>query len=475
MMPLNRISAGSPSVRPIKVLQFGDGNFLRGFADWVIDILNEKTAFNGDVVVVRPLRKDRKAGPDPQDGLYHILLNGLQQGQEVSSIRLITCLAATVNPYLEFDRYLKTGENPDLQFILSNTTEAGIQFNADDLSPDLPTESFPAKVTSLLYHRFKFFHGTADKGIILLPCELIESNGNTLKSIVLKYIDFWKLPDAFAQWIQECNIFCNSLVDRIVPGFPKDNLDEIQKRIGYDDIHLVSAEPFHLWVLEAPEKVQQLFPAHKVGLSVKYVDDLTPYRAQKVGILNGAHTSLVPVAYLHGLRTVKEAVDNDYTGKFIRETIFDEILPTLDLPQEELRKFADDTLERFQNPFIRHELKSIALNSISKFKVRVLPTILTYIKRTQKLPHHLLYSFAALIRFYKGEWKGEALPLNDSPDVIEFFSEAWQGKKTESVVRRVLSNTALWGEDLTGIEGLPDYVTKALNTLEATGTFEAMS
>jgi tagaturonate reductase len=308
-----------------------------------------------------------------------------------------------------------------------------------------------------------------------LPCELIESNGNTLKSIVLKYIDFWKLPDAFAQWIQECNIFCNSLVDRIVPGFPKDNLDEIQKRIGYDDIHLVSAEPFHLWVLEAPEKVQQLFPAHKVGLSVKYVDDLTPYRAQKVGILNGAHTSLVPVAYLHGLRTVKEAVDNDYTGKFIRETIFDEILPTLDLPQEELRKFADDTLERFQNPFIRHELKSIALNSISKFKVRVLPTILTYIKRTQKLPHHLLYSFAALIRFYKGEWKGEALPLNDSPDVIEFFSEAWQGKKTESVVRRVLSNTALWGEDLTGIEGLPDYVTKALNTLEATGTFEAMS
>ena len=466
------MNAGSPPPRPIRVLQFGDGNFLRGFADWVIDILNEKTDFNGDVLVIRPLRKDRMSEPDAQQGLYHVLLNGLQNGKEVSTTRLITCLAGTIDPYQEFEKFLQAAENPDLQFVLSNTTEAGIAFDPDDKDPLAQSESFPAKLTSLLYHRFKFFQGAPDKGLIHLPCELIENNGDTLRSVVLSYCDLWKLPPEFAKWISQDNVFCNSLVDRIVPGFPKDNIEEIQKRIGYGDNHVVSAEPFHLWVIEAPESVQQKFPAHKAGLSVKYVDDLTPYRSQKVGILNGAHTCLVPVAYLHGLRTVKESVDDPYTGRFIRETIFEEIVPTLDLPKAELKKFAEDTLERFQNPFIRHELKSIALNSISKFKVRVLPTILRFIDREQKLPLHLLYSFAALIRFYKGDWKGEALPLADAPEVLTFFKKAWDTNNAESVVQQVLGNKTLWDTDLTMVPGLADYLVKSLGTLETTGIFE---
>ncbi|MDH4092938.1 MAG: tagaturonate reductase [Cyclobacteriaceae bacterium] len=468
---LNRANTGYTKLRPVKVLQFGDGNFLRGFADWVIDILNEKTDFNGDVLLVRPLRKNRISVKDEQDGLYHVILKGLQHGEEISITRLITCVAGAINPYTAYDQFLRAAENPDLQFIISNTTEAGIAFNPNDHDPNALPESFPAKVAILLYHRFKFFKGNPGKGLVLMPCELIEKNGDALKSIILQYCNLWKLPDAFVLWLSACNSFCNSLVDRIVPGFPKETIQEIQQATGYEDKVAVSAEPFYMWVIEAPKYVQLLFPAEKAGLSVKYVDDLTPYRAQKVSILNGAHTALVPVAYLRGLRTVRESVDDAYVGEFIRKAIFKEIIPTLDLPADELKKFADATLERFQNPFIRHELKSIALNSVSKFKVRVLPTILEYKKRTGKLPKRLLYSFAALILFYKGEWKGETLPVNDTPEVITFFKEAWSADDPEMVLHQVLENTSLWGSDLTEIDGLSEIVKKSLLQLETTGMF----
>jgi tagaturonate reductase len=274
----------------------------------------------------------------------------------------------------------------------------------------------------------------------------------------LQYVDHWKLSTEFKNWIIETCVFCNTLVDRIVPGFPKDTIKEIQQQLGFEDNLVVSAEPFHLWVIEAPFVVKKAFPTEKAGLQVKFVSDLTPYRTRKVRILNGAHTALVPVAYLSGLRLVKESVDDVTIGKFIRDTISEEIVPTLDLPADELQQFANDVIERFQNPFIKHELISIALNSISKFKVRVLPSLLGYHKKTGKLPERLVFSLAALIRFYKGEWQGETIPLNDSTEILDFFKQTWALNDQSKTIQAVLSNQSLWGADLTAIAGLEKMV-----------------
>ncbi|HEY9046328.1 MAG TPA: tagaturonate reductase [Ohtaekwangia sp.] len=455
---LNRQTASIPQTRPVKVLQFGEGNFLRAFVDWIIDILNEKTDFNGAVEIVQPISKGMATMVNDQDGLYHVVLNGIQQGQTVSETRLITCVAGAFNPYDDFQHFLKTAENPHLQFIISNTTEAGITFSANDTAAGTLADTFPGKITQLLYHRFIYFHGAADKGLALIPCELIEKNGDTLKQTILQYIDLWKLPEAFKQWVLTENTFCNTLVDRIVPGFPKDTIRSIQESVGYEDNLVVTAEPFHLWVIEATDGVHAAFPADKADLQVKFVKDLTPYRTRKVRILNGAHTALVPVAYLRGLRTVRESVEDSYAGEFIRQAIFEEIIPTLDLPQEELQQFANDVIERFQNPFIRHELISIALNSISKYKVRVLPSVLEYYKRKGQLPERLLFSLAALIRFYKGEVKREAIPLNDTPEILEFFKKAWSTNNPVQVVKATLANKAFWDQDLTQIPGLENKV-----------------
>jgi tagaturonate reductase len=463
---LNRTTTDQKKIRPIKVLQFGDGNFLRGFADWVIDILNEKTDFNGDIQIIRPLRKDRFKTIDEQDGLYHVQVRGLRNGKIVSENRLITCVAGAINPYTEFQPFLKSAENPDLQFVISNTTEAGLVFNSSDNNPDELPESFPAKLTLLLFRRFTVFHGDPEKGLVLMPCELIDKNGDVLKKILLQYCSVWKLPDAFIQWLNHHNTFCNSLVDRIVPGFPKETMAELQEATGFEDHRAVAAEPFFLWVIEAPAFVQQEFPAEKAGLSVKYVTDLAPYAIRKVRILNGAHTALVPVAYLRGIKTVRESVEDPFAGDFIRKAIYEEIIPTLDLPVEELRQFAGDVLERFQNPFIRHELKSIAMNSISKFRIRVLPTIKEYHKRSGKLPKRLVYSLAALIRFYKGDWNGELLPVNDSSEIVETFKEIWNNHPAEAVPQLVLSSTTIWGEDLSRIEGLLERVKTSLQEIE---------
>lgn len=471
MKPLNRQTAQSPNQRPVKVLQFGEGNFLRGFVDWMIDVLNERTGFNGAVDVVQPRDRSRRTiqALQQQDGLYHVLLNGIQGGKATQEKRLITCIASALNPYDDYDAYLKRGENPDLLFIFSNTTEAGIAYNEKDISIDAIPASFPGKLTALLYHRFRHFKGAADSGLTIIPTELIENNGAILKQIVLQYAQSWNLPLSFTNWIDENIIFCNTLVDRIVPGFPQDTIREVQQELGYADNLVVTAEPYHLLVIEAPESVKQALPTEEAGLQVKFVADLTPYRTSKVRILNGAHTTLVPVAYLHGLRTVQEAVEDKHTGKFIREAIYEEIIPALDLPEEELKQFAGDVLERFQNPFIRHELLSISLNAISKYKVRVLPSVLEYHRRTGKLPKRLLLALAALILFYRGEWRGESIPLNDSPEVLQFFEKAWQQGDAAAVVAAVLSNTDLWETDLTQAEGLAAAVTAHIEQLQQTG------
>jgi tagaturonate reductase len=463
---LNRETTGLSQTRPIKVLQFGEGNFLRAFADWVIDILNEKTDFNGAVQVVQPIQQGMGKMVNAQDGLYHVVLNGIKNGKPSQETRLVTSVAGVINPFEDLSGYLKTGENPALKFILSNTTEAGITFSPLDKSPDVFPETFPGKLTVLLYHRYRFFNGAADKALIVMPCELIDKNGDTLRQTILQYIAHWQLPEGFKNWITQHTIFCNTLVDRIVPGFPKDTIAEIHASTGYEDNLVVMAEPFHLWVIEAPESVRLAFPADKAGLQVKFVKDMAPYRTRKVRILNGAHTALVPVAYLHGLRTVKEAVDDPFAGDFIRNAIQEEIIPTLDLPADELKQFAHDVFERFQNPFIRHELMSIALNSVSKYTVRVLPTVLKYIELKKQLPDRLILSLASLIRFYKGEWQGESIALKDTPEVLDFFRTVWQTNDPETVARKTLSNVSFWEQDLTKIDGLVEKVASNLRTLE---------
>ncbi|HEX8061515.1 MAG TPA: tagaturonate reductase [Cyclobacteriaceae bacterium] len=427
--------------RPVKIIQFGAGNFLRGFCDWMVDILNEKTSFNGNVAIVQPIRRGMGSEIDKQDGLFHVVL----KNQEVDENRLITCVDSVINPFEEPERFLSLAENPDLEFIFSNTTEAGITFNAND------NDTFPGRATALLYHRFKTL---PSKRLTFLPSELIENNGAALKAVVRQYADHWKLPVEFTSWIDDKVVFCNTLVDRIVTGY-----QDISSRTGYDDKFTVMAEPYHLWVIEAPAHVRKALPLDDAPLNVLFVDDLTPYRTRKVRILNGAHTTLVPVAYLKGLRTVRESVEDAEVGNYLLKAIYEEIIPTLDLPKEELTTFADDVMDRFRNPFIKHELANIALNSVSKYKVRVLPSVLKYIELRKQLPKRLLYSLAALIKLYKTN-------INDTPEVTKFFKQAWDGNDAVFAAKSILGNKAFWGQDLNEIPGLNKLVTEDLKVLE---------
>jgi tagaturonate reductase len=461
---LNRKTAGVSSARPVKVIQFGEGNFLRAFVDWIFDILNEKTEFNGSIDVIQPIAQGMGSLINEQDGLYHVVLNGIKDGKPSTETRIITSVNRVINPFEELPAYMKAAENPDLRFIVSNTTEAGIAFNPTDNDPGILPESFPGKLTIFLWHRYSHFQGDKGAGLIFLPCELIEKNGDNLKRAILQYADHWHLPGAFGKWISQDNKFCNTLVDRIVPGYPKDTIHQIQAGIGYDDKLVVTAEHFHLWVIEGDEGLRKELPTEKAGLHVKFTSDLTPYRTRKVRILNGAHTAMVPIAYLMGLRRVKESIDHPVIGDFVRKCLYEEIIPTLDLSKEELHQFAHDVIERFQNPFIRHELSSIALNSISKFKVRVLPSLLRYFEIKAALPEKLVLSLAALIQFYKGQWNGEAIPVSDSPEVVTFFKNAWTNPSVFEVATLVLGNKDFWGADLTKVPGLPHAITGYLES-----------
>ncbi|WP_215223708.1 tagaturonate reductase [Echinicola shivajiensis] len=465
MKTLNRQNIPQSPERPVKVLQFGEGNFLRGFVDWIIDIMNEKTDFNGDVQIIQPIPQGMGDLINKQDGLYHVQLSGIQNGIAQESTRLINCVKGVLNPYEDYQAYLKLAENPDLKFIISNTTEAGISFNPNDDSKDKIPDSFPGKLTALLYHRFEVFHCNPEKGLHIIPCELIDKNGEKLKEIILQYASLWQLPKGFIDWLNGSNTFSNTLVDRIVPGFPKETIKEIQNDIGYEDNLVVKAEPFHLWVIEGPEAIKEDFPADKAGLDVIFVKDQSPYRTRKVRILNGAHTSLVPVAYLNGLRTVRKSVEDPKVGKFLNDTIQNEIIPTLDLPKEELEQFANDVMDRFKNPFVKHLLSSIALNSISKFKVRVLPSLLEYKKRKGELPQNLVHSLAALLLFYKGTYNGQPTPLNDDEEIVSFFKRIWEFENLEKVTHEALANTNLWDMDLSAIDGLESSVVAQLNIL----------
>lgn len=478
-MKLNNEVVKSRVKHPEKVLQFGEGNFLRAFVDWIIDKMNKEADFNGSVVAVQPIANGLVHLLNEQDGLYTLYLRGIKNNEAVSEHFLIESISRGINPYADYDEYMKTAENPELRFIISNTTEAGIAFNENDKLEDRPQNSFPGKLTALLYKRYTAFNGSADKGLIIIPCELIDRNGDNLKSIILKYAELWKLGEGFIRWINESNTFCNTLVDRIVPGYPKDRIAEIHKELGYEDNLVVEGEQFHLWVIEGPKWIQKEFPTDKVGLNVLFVDDMTPYRTRKVRILNGAHTTMVPVSYLYGLETVRETVEDEVMGEFVRDALYEEIVPTLDLPKEELEGFAADVLDRFRNPFIKHYLMSIALNSMSKFETRVLPSILEYIKRKNELPKKLVFSLAALMAFYKGDRNGEPIELNDNQDILELYKEAWSKvdgseESYRNLVKTILGYKNNWKMDLNEVKGLTDLVTHYLMQIEKLGIKKAL-
>ncbi len=457
-----------------RILQFGEGNFLRAFANWMIQEMNTKADFDGGVVVVQPIEQGLVEMLNDQDGLYTLYLNGIKNGKAISEHQVIDCIQRGINPYQEFDAYMANAENPDLRFVISNTTEAGINYDVTDKLQDTPQKSFPGKLTVLLYKRFKHFGGASDKGLIIIPCELIDRNGDNLKKIILQFAEDWNLGEAFVQWINEDNIFCNTLVDRIVPGYPREKMDSITEALGYKDNLVVEGEQFHLWVIEGPKSVKEEFPADACGLNVVFTDNMEPYRTRKVRILNGAHTTLVPVGYLYGIDKVRESLEDPVVGSFLKDAIFEEICPTLDLSDEELKQFSSDVLDRFRNPYLEHALMSISLNSISKYKTRVLPSVLEFINRKNTLPKRLLFSLAALIAFYKGDRNGEHIALKDDQKVLDFFTEQWASNDSSTVVKNVLANTDFWGCDLMEIKGIQELVAINLENILNKGMNEAL-
>ena len=411
--------------KPIKVLQFGEGGFLRGFVDWMLQIANEKGAFNGGVCVVQPIEKGMCDILTEQKGVYTHLCRGVE-GVDVKKIDVIS---SCVKPYDNFDEYMSVAEIKELRFIVSNTTEAGIRVNREDKITNTPASSFPGKLTQLLLKRYELGLG----GFVFLPCELIENNGSELKKCILEYCALWSLDKGFVKWIEEENIFCNTLVDRINTGYPKG--ESIAEE--YDDKLLNTSEYFHLWVISGYDGLFSELPFDKCGLNVIVTSELERYRTRKVRILNGSHTSMIPYALLCGVETVKDCLESPVISAHLK-SCQEEIVASLDMNKDEALEYASQVMTRFANPYIKHMCQSIALNSVSKFKVRVLPSILEYEKKYGYAPKTLLFSLAKLIEFYK---KGTP---NDNPQETE--------KMKNGTVKEILSDASLWGQDISRFE-----------------------
>ncbi|SCB78885.1 tagaturonate reductase [Gilliamella bombicola] len=463
-----------------RVVQFGEGNFLRAFLDWQLDILNEKTDLDAGVVVVRPLNTDFPPSLNTQDGLYTTLIRGLNEHNEaVKEFRMIRSVNDEINVYTQYDQYLELAKDPNIQFIFSNTTEAGISYVESDKITDKPAISYPAKLTAFLHERFLHFSGSKESGLIIIPCELIDYNGDALKKLVLNYAQQWQLSDKFISWIENDNLFCSTLVDRIVPGYPKAQITELEAELGYKDNFIDTAEYFYLFVIQGPQWLAEKLCLDKCNMNIKIVDDIKPYKERKVAILNGAHTALVPVAYLAGIDTVGESMNDPQILSYIKDTIFDEIIPVLDLPHQELVDFAESVISRFKNPFIEHQLMSIALNSMTKFKTRILPQLLAYQKEKGVLPKHLVFSFAALIALYRGIRNEQNYSLQDDAIWLERFRSGWmkiaEGRGTfADLVNTILSDDTHWEHNLLSIPQLAETITQYLAVIIEKGVRSAI-
>ena len=468
---------------PERVMQFGEGNFLRAFVDYFIDVLNEKAGFGSKVVLCQPIAPGLADVINEQEGLYTLFLRGFQNGEAVNKKRVISCVSRCLNPYQNYEEVLACADNPDLRFITCNTTEAGIVYDPSCQFADRPASSFPGKLTQFLYRRFQTFGEVTGKGFIVLSCELIDDNGKELEKCVLEYAKQWQLGEDFINWIKKENTFCSTLVDRIVTGYPRTEAAAICEKLGYEDNLLDTGEIFGFWVIEGPSTLKDEFPVEQANLPVLITDNHKPYKQRKVRILNGAHTSFVLGAYLAGQNIVRDCMHDEVIRNFMNKTIYDEIIPTLDLPEKELKEFAAAVTERFQNPFIDHALLAISLNSTSKWKARVMPSLKEYVKRKGTIPECITASFAFYIAFYSGdtltedgllaERKGETYTIKDDRSVLEFYV-SHKEDTVEKLVHAVCTNEAFWGEDLTQLDGFEAAVCADLEKIRTDGAYALM-
>ena len=462
---------------PEKILQFGEGNFLRAFADWMIDDLNERGLYQGSIVLCQPIQGGRAIRDiiNEQNGNYTVIMRGSKNGQPKEERRLVTSVSRCINACDDLEELEKLFSSPDLEVIVSNTTEAGIVYREGDRLEDRPAASFPGKVTQLLYRRYQAFGGKGH-GLLFLPVELIDNNGYELRKIILRYAREWGLGEDFIRWVEEENHFTSTLVDRIVTGYPADEADALCGQLGYRDQAIVTCELFNLWVVEGRKSWADILPLGSGEGNVIWTDDVKPYKMRKVRILNGGHTSTVLAGILSGHRLVLDLMNDSAYAEFLEQLLREEVIPTIPLPEEELAGFAADVQERFRNPFIRHRLLDISMNSVSKFRARCLPSLLAYREKNGTLPRRLCFSLAALIRFYRGTLTedgmtgqtcgGAEYPVRDSREVQEIFAEAW-ARGAEHAAERILSDEALWGQDLTEIPELADTVSEYLERMES--------
>lgn len=467
---------------PVKIMQFGEGNFLRAFIDWIVDSMNKKADFNAGVVVVQPMPFGRVKELASADGLYTLYLQGINNGQTVKTHQVIDCLEDFINPFEEYQKYLDYAKSEDLEFIISNTTEAGIAFDPKDTDFTKTPNSFPGKLLAFLKARYDHFKGDVKKGLEIIPCELIDHNGDTLKEILVQLAEHNHMDKAFIDWVENANRYYNTLVDRIVPGYPRNEDKELWNQLGYVDNNMVVGEIFHLWVIDGKtvKDLETKLPTAKAGLNVLFVDSIKPYKERKVKILNGSHTCLVPVSYLSGIDTVRETIEDKQLNKFVLDFIFNEVVPTINIPRDQMDSYANSVLERYGNPFVRHELMSIALNSVTKYKTRILPTVIQNLEDLKHFPDHALFSLAALMVFYRGKRGEEDIKLADDAWALDMFKELWadfDGSKEAcgKIAQHVLSLKNHWEVDLTKYAGVLEFVTDCLYEITSTSMREALA
>ena len=468
---------------PVRVLQFGEGNFMRAFVDYFFDISNEKAGFNGKVALVQPISMGLTELINKQEGLYTLYLRGSENGEKVDAKRVISAVDCCLNPYdkADYDKMMEIAVSDDLDIIASNTTEAGIAYDPSCNFEDVPANSFPGKLTQVLFARYK----AGKKGVVVLSCELIDNNGKELLKCVKQYIDQWKLEDGFKTWVNEENIFCSTLVDRIVPGRIRDakEVEQLEAANGYHDELIDVGEIFGVWIIEGPEGLEDRLPFKKAGVNVHVVPDVMPYKHRKVRILNGAHTGFVLGAYLAGFDIVRDCMHNDNVAGFMNKMLNEEVIPTLvdHLDENDLNEFAAAVKDRFNNPFVNHELMSISLNSTSKWKARNMPSFLQYIDKNGKLPVCLTMSLAAYIAFYSNDVQeltdaglvckrpaGNTYTVSDDRWALEFFYDH-KNDSEEELVKAVLGNEKMWDQDLNKIDGLTDAVVADLKKIHSEG------
>ena len=453
----------------VRILQFGEGNFLRAFVGDLIDQMNTRANFNAGIAVVQPIENGLISIIRKQKGAYTLFLKGIKKGEIIQQHKKIDHIISCNNPYEDYNSYLKLAHIDTIDFIISNTTEAGISYEEEDTFDARPPKSFPAKLTRWLWERWSHFDGNKNAGVNIIPCELINYNADTLRQIIYRYIEDWELETAFSDWLNKACSFHNSLVDRIVTGYPRVNEEVYKSQITFNDELIVVAEPFFLWVIEGDEKLKAKLPLNNINLDVKIVENLQSYRTRKVRILNGAHTCITTLSLLYGNNTVLETMDKEFTANFLNIAVLKEIVPNLEGDISEMVGFANAVFERFKNPFVDHYLSSIVLNSISKFKARVLPSLLKYKQVNGKQPLYLCFAFACLIRFYKGIWEGKSLPIQDNPTQTALFVSAWNAKNIRITVEDILKEKQLWDQDLSLETGLVNLIEIALTAIELEG------